>query len=247
MSDEHDNWVPISEAAVETKLPVRTIYNWVKSGSVTSRKGDGVTSVLLAEVRAKARDREVAPSKPALLPAPSAGPQPPATDAGTDTDRFLEVLPQEARSTVPLEILAYLIRLFEQGVALQDIVEQLRLPPLLAIEARRQYDLLVSASGRPSVLDRVSAAEEHMNRRLGAMEARISQAEEEHSAATAQTLNRFWGSVESQLFQVNQRIDVTREDLAHASQTMSLQIELQDRAFNVLTESILSLLRTAFL
>ena len=45
MSDEHDNWVPISEAAVETKLPVRTIYNWVKSGSITSRRENGTTSV----------------------------------------------------------------------------------------------------------------------------------------------------------------------------------------------------------
>jgi DNA-binding transcriptional MerR regulator len=243
MSDEHNKWVPVAEAAVETTLPVRTIYNWVNSGSITSRKDDGTTSVLLAEVRAKVRDREAAARKPALLPAASAGTQLPATNAGTDAGRFLEVLPQEARSAVPLEILAYLIRLFEQGVPLQSIVEQLRLPPLLAIEARRQYDLLVSASGRPTVLERVSAMEEHMDRRLGAMEARISQAEEEHRAATAETLNRFWGSFESQLRQVNQRIDVTREDLADASRMMNLHAELQNRAFTSFTELILSLLR----
>jgi hypothetical protein len=48
----------------------------------------------------------------------------------------------------------HLIRLFEQRVPLQSIVDQLRLPPLLAVEPRRQYDLLVSASGQPSLAQR---------------------------------------------------------------------------------------------
>ena len=205
MSDEHDMWVPIAEAATETGLPIRTIYNWVRSGSITSRKEDGTTSVLVAEVRARARERELTAPKPALLPAASAGTPVPAPDAGTDATRFLELLPEESRCALPVEVLAYLIRLFEQGVPLQTVVEQLRLPPLQAIEARRQYDLLVNASGQPSVLERIRAMEEHMAYRLGAIEDRMNQAEERQSAATAQKLNGFWSAVESSVRDLTRR------------------------------------------
>ena len=137
MSDEHDKkWIPIAEAATETELPVRTIYNWVKSGSISSSKEDGVTSVLASEVHEKARERELAAPKPALLPAAPAGTQLPASDAGTAATRCVEVLPQEARSVLPIELLAYLIRLFEQGMPLQSIVMELRLPTLLVLEGR---------------------------------------------------------------------------------------------------------------
>ena len=215
MSDEHDNkWVPIAQAATETGLPVRTIYNWVRSGSITSRKEDGTTSVLVTEVHEKARERELAAPKPALLPAASAGTQLPASAAGTATTRCLEVLPQEARSALPIEVLAYLIRLFEQGVPLQSIVEELRLPPLLVIEGRRQYDLLVNASGQPNLLERVSAMEERIGRRLDAIETSRYQGEEDHAAAAAQTLNRLWSSIESQLRCLNRRIDLVQEALA---------------------------------
>ena len=46
------------------------------------------------------------------------------------------------------ELLAHLIRLIEQGLDLPTIVQELRLPTSLALEAKRQYDLLVAASGR---------------------------------------------------------------------------------------------------
>jgi hypothetical protein len=46
----NSEWVSVADAAGAARLPLRTVYNWVKSESIASRQRDGVTLVRLDEV-----------------------------------------------------------------------------------------------------------------------------------------------------------------------------------------------------
>ena len=177
MTKQQDDWMSIPEAAAAAQLPVRTVYNWVRSGSIESQKDAGRAQVRLADVRAKASGRETCNAAPSILPAPAASVQLPAPDAGMDAARCLALLPSDARYALPPELLAHLIRRFEQGEALPSIVEQLRLAPELVVEARRQYDLLVAASAQPSLLARMADLESRMLQNLERLNLRLQETE----------------------------------------------------------------------
>ena len=190
MIEPHADWMSIAKAASAARLPVRTIYNWVRSGSLESHKEAGATTVRLADVLAKAGEREAICLQPALLPAPIAGAEMPATDAGMDAARCLELLPSKARYALAPELLAYLIRRFEEGTSLQNIVEQQRLPPELVVEARRQYDLLVAASGQPPLLARMAELEGQMKSHREAVELRLREIQGTQWAADTEQSNQ---------------------------------------------------------
>ena len=161
---ENSQWVSVNEAAAAAQLPVRTVYNWVNSETVASRKQDGITVVCMEEVLARAQERAAAdPALPALVPPALV----PASDAST----------KAASEALSPELLAHLIRLIEQGVDLPEIVQELRLPTALALDAKRQYDALVAASGRPSLRQLMSELVAHVDSRLAESDARLNHVE----------------------------------------------------------------------
>jgi len=163
---ENSQWVSVNEAAAAARLPVRTVYNWVNSETVPSRKQDGVTLVCMEQVVARAQERAVVqPVLPALLPPASA----PATDAGRET----------TGEALPPDLFAHVIRLIEQGIDLPAIVQELRLPTSLALEAKRQYDLLVAASGRPSLRQLMSELADRFDSRMAEFDYRVASVESE--------------------------------------------------------------------
>ena len=171
----------MAEAAEAASLPIRSVYDWVKTKSVASRKQDGVARVRLEEVLSRGRDREARQPKVAALRGQATAsllPPPKPTVRGRSMPANQGV-PVEGTS-VPPELLAHLIKLFEAGVPLQKIVQQLRLAPAVALEARRLYDVLVAADGQPGLPDRVTHAIAKAEERMDELAYRFAQRENQN-------------------------------------------------------------------
>jgi hypothetical protein len=178
---ENSHWVSVNEAAAKAHVPVRTAYNWANSETIASRKQDGVTLVCLEEVLARAQERAAAqPALPALPPPARA----PATDASAEA----------VREALTPDLLAHFIRLFEQGGDLLEIVQDLRLPTELALEAKRQYEVLVAASGRPPLRQLMSELVAHVDSRLAEFDARLGLLENKHESLSQRIIRGRSGS-----------------------------------------------------
>jgi hypothetical protein len=205
-------FVPVAEAAGTASLPVRTVYNWVESESIESRQRDGVTVVRIDEVMARANEsarlcRRKAPQLPALaLPANE-----PAGDAGIDASPSP---PSISSAALPTDLFAHLIGLLEKGMALQTIVQELHLSPELALEAKRQYDRLVAASGQPSLLEQFNSIAQRLEGRMDQLESRMAEIEHAQAALTqhaaqevCDALSPWQSQVQKQLTEMLNRLD----------------------------------------
>jgi hypothetical protein len=174
-------WVPVAEAAGAAHLPLRTMYNWVKGESIESRQRDGVTLVRLDEVMAKASKRPAATAEVSPLPALPSPARQPADDAGIDASPTPTSI---SPAVLPTDLFAHLIGLLEKGMALQTIVQELHLPPELALEAKRQYDRLVAASGQPSLLEQFNSIAQRLEGRMDQLESRMAEIEQARATLT---------------------------------------------------------------
>jgi len=162
---EGPEWASIAEAARDEKVPLRTLYRWVKSGAVASKMEGGVTLVRLADVRARAgrgRAETATPANGAATAVANAG-VPAGTTAGNGT--VAGKAATVAVSPSP-ELVARLFRLFDEGMALEAIVQREQLLPQTVLDAHRQFESLLAAGGRPSLGDRMAAHEEETTRRF---------------------------------------------------------------------------------
>ncbi len=173
-SGQDREWVSVAEAAEAANLPVRTVYNLVKTASIASRKQDGVALVRLTEVLAKARERAAAPSSVQTVPATRAMTGEPAPHAGNGAGASTLALATQA---LPPDLLAHLIHRFEEGDGLPTIVEELRLPTEVVLEAHRQYELLVARSGQPSPRQRLEGLADACVSRINDLEERFAAVE----------------------------------------------------------------------
>ena len=163
---EGPEWASIAEASRDENVPLRTLYRWRKSNAIAFRVEDGVTLVRLADVRARTgrgRRETPMPANDTTTAVAAAG-APAGTHAGNGT-----VAGKVAGSPSP-ELVARLFRLFDEGIALEAIVQREQLLPQTVLELHRQYESLLAAGGRPSLRDRMAAHEEEMAQRLVKLE-----------------------------------------------------------------------------
>src|ERR1700682_4204304 len=152
---EGPEWASIAEAARDEKVPLRTLYRWVKSGAVASKMEGGVTLVRLPGVaRPGGRGASTAVPKAGVPAGTTAG-------NGTVAGKAATV----AVSPSP-ELVARLFRLFDEGMALEAVVKREQLLPQTVLDAHRQFESLLAAGGRPSLGDRMAAHEEETTRRF---------------------------------------------------------------------------------
>jgi hypothetical protein len=143
-----EEWVTAAEASRMTGLPVRTVYRWVKSGSLLSREDGKSKSVPLREVQRLASQRGHVPSADTV---------PRAVPASAGAAHVI------AGVTVPSaqidgETAARLFARFEAGSTPADVVREERLAPALvgtAYQQHRQLNDLAGAKGEPRLHDLV--------------------------------------------------------------------------------------------
>ena len=226
---EQSEWISVAEAASSAGLPVRTVYNWLRNGSIESQKQDGATCVRIADVLARAAERKVPERKE--LPSSTTSLAVPTVEA------CITELP-----SIPPDLLSHFIRLFEQGVPLPNIVEQMRIPPALAIEARRQYDLLVAASGQPSILDRMNTIAERLERRLELLESTMEEIDRKHSTANQQFVDEVVLKLRPSLLRVEQQVAELRNRCAIAEHQETYDVALLSGALNDLKRAVVDIL-----
>ncbi len=217
--------VPVAEAASAARLPIRTVYNWVKSESISSRQRDGVTLVRLDEVMARANERSAVSSEAPPLPALPSPAREPADDAGI----IANPAPSSCSPHVlPTDLLAHLIGLLEQGMPLQNIVQELRLSPEVVLEGKRQYDRLVAASGQPSLLEQFNSIAQRLEGRMDQLESRMAEIEHAQAALTqhaaqevCDALSPWQSQVQKQLTEMLNRLDQRQQQLESAISNVS--------------------------
>ncbi len=218
----NSEWVPVAEAAGAARLPIRTAYNWVKGESIESRQRDGVTLVRLDEVMAKASKRPEAAVEVSPLPALPSPARQPADDAGIDAS---PAPPSISTAALPTDLLAHLIGLFEQGMALQTIVQELHLLPELVLEAKRQYDRLVAASGQPSLLEQFNSIAQRLEGRMDQLESRMAAIEHAQAALTRNAAQEVCDALSPWQSQVQkhltERLDQRQQQLESAISNVS--------------------------
>ena len=221
----NSEWVPVAEAAGTASLPVRTVYNWVESESIESRQRDGVTVVRIDEVMARASERSAVSSGAPQLPALASPANEPAGDAGIDASPSP---PSISSAALPTDLFAHLIGLLEKGMALQTIVRELHLSPELALEAKRQYDRLVAASGQPSLLEQFNSIAQRLEGRMDQLESRMAEIEHAQAALTrhaaqqvCDALSPWQSQVQKQLTEMLNRLDQRQQQLESAISNVS--------------------------
>jgi hypothetical protein len=157
-------WTTIATAAKASGLPVRTVYNWVKAGALQARTEGHVTLVSLEDVRSRATQRKrLSPSEQPLATLTTMAEQP-VTRSGTTSltkasspdatslgpMRAANLASASAPNELTPKLMKVLIGRFEAGDSLPRIAAEFELPTGLALEARRQYELLVKADGVPN-------------------------------------------------------------------------------------------------
>lgn len=156
MSQDQD-WKAVGDAAEAHGVPLRTAYNWVKSGRVESKTSGGITMVPASQFQVLAAQRGSAPASAPNRAGAGTGAGNPA-NAGKGGAR-----PAGPALGPPLEgaLAAQLFAAFEQGETPSSLVQRLQIAPQAALAAWRQWEELQTAAGtRPGLDARLTELEE---------------------------------------------------------------------------------------
>lgn len=118
-------WLPVSQAATRFGIPTRTVYRWIRTNALPSRKQGKGLAVEVAAVQHMVEVRNRASSVPAL--------------AGN--------LPANGKVAGHMahadgEIAARVFALLDEGIAPGEIVRRERLPPQAVLDIHRQWQTL---------------------------------------------------------------------------------------------------------
>jgi hypothetical protein len=139
---EQTEWAQVADATAALGLAPRSVYRWVKAGTLPSRKQGGVLLIDMAALRGLAMSRQRAGTVPGI--------------AGNVANGKVA-----GRGVVEADgdLAARLFEAFERGEAPADLVRSERIPPALALATWKQFRDLREAGGggRPTFGDRLAA------------------------------------------------------------------------------------------
>ncbi len=140
--------VPVGQASAKAGVSQRTLYNWIKTKKLAARTENGTTIVDVDAVRALVSRRTGATANTSAIAGSSAG-------NGTG---MANGTPSPAGDG---DLTAQTFAAFKQNVALEDVIERLKIPAATALALYRQFEEVRAVGARtgPTIADRVAAAE----------------------------------------------------------------------------------------
>ena len=186
-----EQWTTVREAAAATGLPPRTVYNWVKTGTLRAKTEGKTKLVDLHEVQRLAAERG-----PSVVPFPRPAPAlprglPAGAPAGVQVDG---------------ELASRLFARFDEGVTPGEIVRDEQLPPALVgnvFHQHRQLQDLAGAKGErlPDIVKANAKAVSELRAQLARIDHDLGQefsGQAKERAQQAQRLDELTGELRSQ-------------------------------------------------